>query len=101
MVLAPHGDLDLTQLARFTARVDALLAEGATVLVFDLADVSMLPSSAAGWLVRAASRLRDVGGRVLLAGPNRRAVTTLRVMGVLDLFAVHADVGSALAAAGA
>jgi anti-anti-sigma factor len=95
-VLTPEGGIDATEVTAFAARIDALVAAGVRTVVCDLSGLEVLPSTAAGILLQAAQRLRAVGGRLLLAGPNRRARTTLETMGVLPLFPVFPDVESAL-----
>jgi anti-anti-sigma factor len=96
VVLTPHGDLDATELPAFAARVEALGADGVRTLIVDLSRVTILPSTAAGFLTQAAQRLRAVGGRVVLAGATRRVRGTLSTMGVLDLFPVYDDAATAL-----
>lgn len=96
VVLKPHGDLDLTELPAFAARVDALVADGVRVLVVDLSEVTLLPSTAAGFLTQAARRLKGAGGKVVLAGAGRRVRGTLATMGVLQLFPVFEDAATAL-----
>jgi len=97
-VLSPHGDLDLTALPAFEARVDRLIRDGARMLLWDLADVGMLPSTAAGFLLQTARQLRAAGGRMALAGASRRVLGTLRTMGVLDVFKSYPTRTDALAA---
>lgn len=97
-ILSPEGDMDITQLPVFEARVAALLAEGTRNLVWDLAEVGILPSTAAGFLLQTAQRVRAVGGRMVLAAGSPRALTTLRTMGVLALFRTYPTRAEAVAA---
>lgn len=97
-VLTPRGDMDATTLPDFEAHVDRLIAAGARQLVWDLTEVGMLPSTAAGFFIQAGRRLRGAGGRQVLAGLSSRVLGTLRTMGVADLFRVYPDRGSAIAA---
>ena len=97
-VVTPHGDLDITRLPVFEARIAALIAAGTRNLVWDLAHVGFLPSTAAGFLLQTARRMRAAGGRCVLAGGSAHVLGTLRTMGVLQLFPTHADRAEALRA---
>lgn len=100
-VLTPHGDLDITTLPAFEARVARLLEGGARLLLWDLGEVGVLPSTAAGFLLQTARRLKDAGGRMALAGGSRHVLGTLRTMGVLDVFRTFPTRAHALKALGA
>jgi anti-anti-sigma factor len=96
VVLTPYGDMDATEIPAFAARVDALVGDGVRVLIVDLSEVTLLPSTAVGFLTQAARRLRAVEGRVVLAGARPRVRGTLATMGVLGLFPVYDDAATAL-----
>ena len=51
-VLTPVGDMDITTLPTFEARVVRLLEGDARHLVWDLSRVGLLPSTAAGFLLQ-------------------------------------------------
>ncbi|MDJ0522075.1 MAG: STAS domain-containing protein [Planctomycetota bacterium] len=85
-VLTPHGDLDITTLPAFEARVRDLVDGGTRLLLWDLSEVGVLPSTAAGFLLQTARRLKDVGGRMALSGGSPLVMGTLRTMGVLAVF---------------
>ena len=97
-ILTPVGDIDITVLPAFEARVDRLLSEGALFLLWDLEDVGMLPSTAAGFLLQTARRVRAAGGRLALAGARPLVRSTLDIMGVLDVLPTYASRAEALAA---
>ena len=97
-ILIPVGDLDITALPAFEARVDQLMSEGALFLLWDLEDVSMLPSTAAGFLLQTARRVRAAGGRLALAGARPLVRSTLDIMGVLEFLPTYAGREEALAA---
>lgn len=96
-ILSPDRDLDITELPAVEARVAALLGEGVRHLVWDLGAVGVLPSTAAGLLLQTVRRVRDVGGRMVLARCAPRTVTTLRTMGVLSMFRTYPSVAAAVA----
>ena len=95
-VLSPEGDMDITELPAFEARVASLLGEGTRDLVWDLDAVGILPSTAAGFLLQTARRVRAAGGRMVLAGGHARVLGTLRTMGVLELFRTYPTRGEAV-----
>ncbi len=99
-VLTPHGDLDITTLPAFEARVDRLLGSGARLLLWDLSEVGLLPSTAAGFLLQCARRVKGVGGRMALAGGSPHVLGTLRTMGVLEVFRTFPTRAEALPAMG-
>lgn len=97
-ILTPHGDLDITTLASFEARIGRILAGGARLLLWDLDEVGLLPSTAAGFLLQTARRVQEAGGRMALAGGSPHVLGTLRTMGVLDVFRTFATRADALKA---
>lgn len=60
-------------------------------MVLNLAEVSMLDSSAIGLLVRFLATAKQHGGNIKLVQPNKFAVQTLRLVGVLNLFEIFED----------
>lgn len=64
------------------------LANGETRIALNLAEVSMIDSSAIGLLVRFLADTKQIGGNIKLVQPNKYAVQTLRLVGVLNLFEV-------------
>lgn len=88
VVLCPVGDMDVTTLPEFEARVSALTERGVRAILWDLQSVGILPSTALGFLLNARRRLSEVGGHMALARANRLVHSTLDTMGVLDVFPV-------------
>ena len=68
-------------------------------LVWDLVEVGVLPSTAAGFLLQAGRRVREAGGRMVLAGLSPHIAGTLATMGLGGIFRVYPDRAAALAAA--
>ncbi len=99
-VLTPAGTMDMTSLPAFDRRVTKLVESGTRALVWDLSEVGMIPSTAAGFLIAAGKRLRDAGGRMVLAGLQQRVLGVLKTMGVADVFRIFQDRDAALAALG-
>src|SRR5438445_13431494 len=82
VVLTPRGDMDATVLKAYEARLDSFVREGVRGLVWDLSGVTLLPSTAAGFLVSGATRLKEAGGRCAVAAPTRSVRATLRTLGL-------------------
>ena len=64
---------------------------GDTRMVLNLAEVSMMDSSAIGLLVRFLAEAKQQGGNIKLVQPNKFAIQTLRLVGVLNLFEIFED----------
>ena len=64
------------------------LNNGDTHFVLNLSEVSMIDSSGIGLLVRFLADTKKIGGNIKLVQPNKYAVQTLRLVGVLNLFEV-------------
>jgi anti-anti-sigma factor len=97
VVLTPRGDMDVTTLPAFEARVAAMLVQGARGLLWDLVHVRILPSTAVGFLLGAAKRVRAAGGRTAVARAGRLATTTLRTTGLTEILPLYAGREEALA----
>ena len=64
------------------------LAAGDTRLVLNLAEVSMIDSSGIGLLVKFLASTKQRGGNIKLVQPNKFAVQTLKLVGVINLFEI-------------
>jgi anti-anti-sigma factor len=100
VVLTPGAEVDVRAVPAFEARVEKLLAAGATAIVFDLSAVELLPSTIAGFLVVAAGRIRRAGGRFAVAAPGR-ARKTLTTLGLDAVLTVKNSLDAACAAVSA
>lgn len=68
--------------------MEETLAHGDTRFVLNLNEVSMIDSSGIGLLVRFLASTKQRGGNIKLVQPNKFAVQTLRLVGVLNLFEI-------------
>lgn len=68
------------------------------VLVFDLAGVDFMDSSAIGSLITIRNRLLPGGGVLALCGIGETVAKVLRITDLGKVFALHPDLDSALAA---
>jgi anti-sigma B factor antagonist len=67
------------------------IANGDIYFVLNLAEVVMIDSSGIGLLVRFLASTKQRGGNIKLVQPNKFAMQTLRLVGVLNLFEIFDD----------
>ncbi len=77
--------------------MEEALGNGDTRIVLNLAEVPMIDSSGIGLLVRFLASTKQRGGNIKLVQPNKFAVQTLRLVGVLNLFEIFDDDDAAVA----
>ncbi|MGA2416365.1 MAG: STAS domain-containing protein [Candidatus Sulfotelmatobacter sp.] len=68
--------------------MEEALASGDTRMVLNLAEVSMIDSSGIGLLVKFLASAKQRGGNIKLVQPNKFAVQTLKLVGVINLFEI-------------
>lgn len=98
-VVGVDGDIDMATVPPLQASLDALVESGYVNVVLDLHDVRYADSSALGMLVWLDRRLRDVDGKVVLAGANRdirRVLAISRIASVADTLCESDTVDAAL-----
>lgn len=88
-----RGALDLHSATMLQARLDELLADGALLVVLRLGDVEFLDSSGLRTIVSTARRLRDAGGKLLVAEASGAVLEVLEITGVLQDLTEDAPVG--------
>jgi anti-sigma B factor antagonist len=67
------------------------IANGDIYFVLNLAEVVMIDSSGIGLLVRFLASTKQRGGNIKLVQPNKFAMQTLRLVGVVNLFEIFDD----------
>ena len=83
--ISPTGELDLGTIGPVRDEVDAVIAQGASAIVFDLTDVTFLDSSALAVFAYAARLIE----RVEVVHPNEFARRVIDQTGLGDL--LHVD----------
>ncbi len=68
--------------------IQEAVSAGDTRIVLNLAEVPMIDSSGIGLLVRFMASTKQLGGNIKLVQPNKYAIQTLRLVGVLNLFEI-------------
>ena len=84
----------------FREATETVMREGFAQLVVNLAEVHMMDSSAIGTLVRLMTSSKSRGGDVKLVAPSKLVAQTLKMVGLMNIFEVHADDAAAIAAFG-
>jgi len=84
-------------LDRFNATIAELLGQGQNHIIIDLEEVPSIDSSGIGMLVRHLTTAKQNGGAIRLLKPSKFTVQTLRMVGLLNLFATFEDSKEAVA----
>ena len=96
-VVAAAGELDVFTSPRLRRDLFAEIENGATRVVVDLSDVTLLDSTALGVLVAALRRLRATDGTLVLVVTDDHVRKVLRITGLEKLFPVYTSVRAATA----
>jgi len=84
-------------LDRFNATMTELLSQGQNRIVLDIEEVPTIDSSGIGMLVRHLTTAKQNGGAIRLLKPSKFTVQTLKMVGLLNLFATFEDAEAAVA----
>lgn len=84
-------------LDRFNAIIGELLGQGQNRIVLDLEEVPSIDSSGIGMMVRYLTTAKQNGGAIRLLKPSKFTVQTLKMVGLLNLFATFDDSKEAVA----
>jgi anti-anti-sigma factor len=85
---------------QFDAAVQSALSSGHVFLILDLEAMPYLDSSGIGAIVDALRNAKKVGGDVKLVNPSTFASKTFKMVGIINLFTVHASQADAALACG-
>jgi anti-anti-sigma factor len=84
-------------LPEFSDATSPAIAGDGPGLVVDLTDVTFISSNGLGELVRIGMNLRERGGRIALAGPNKTIQKLLRMVGLDSVLPIFRTVAEASA----
>jgi anti-sigma B factor antagonist len=96
VVVALHGELDVTSAADTEAAITGLLARG-RCLVIDMSALDFIDCASLGALLRARGAARRGRGDVVLAAPQPQVRRILALTGQDEVFWVQASVAAAVA----
>ena len=95
-VVAVAGEIDLFTAPEFKQRVSAPIDEGRTHVVVDLTETTFIDSSSLGVLIGAHRRLKQRGGRLVVACDSEAIVKTFRITGLDSVFTIVDSLEAAL-----
>jgi anti-sigma B factor antagonist len=84
--LVATGEIDLDTTPQLTEALDALIADGATLVVLDATNVTFLDSSGLRAIVNAGNRLEQAGGQLLIEGITGAVQRVLEVSGLIERY---------------
>lgn len=84
-------------LDRFNATMNELLGQGQSKIVLNLEGVPTIDSSGIGMLVRHLTAAKQAGGGIRLLKPSKFTLQTLKMVGLLNLFATFEEESEAVA----
>jgi len=84
-------------LERFNAAMTELLSEGHNRIILDLEEVPAIDSTGIGMLVRFLTTTKRSGGAIRLLKPSKFTVQALKMVGLLNLFAIFEELPQAVA----
>ena len=88
-------------LGDFASAVIALIAAGQKAIVIDMTPVTYVDSATIGCFMDLYRQASTAGGRLALAGVQKRVETMLTMTGAQNFIQLHADLAGALASFGA
>ena len=84
-------------LDRFNATMNELLGQGQSKIILNLEGVPTIDSSGIGMLVRHLTAAKQAGGAIRLLKPSKFTLQTLKMVGLLNLFATFEEESEAVA----
>jgi anti-anti-sigma factor len=86
-----HGEVDIHRSELLSAQLDAVIDQGALLVMLDLDGVTFLDSSGLRVIARAGERLRERDGQLLIEGASGAVARVLEITGLLEHYAVGSD----------
>jgi len=87
-------------LDRFNSTMGELLRQSHNKIVLDIEQVPTIDSSGIGMLVRYLATAKQSGGAIRLLKPSKFTMQTLKMVGLLNLFATYENLSEAVASFG-
>lgn len=97
LIIAPSGRIDTTTSPVFDRHLSSVIDRGDTQIVIDLENLEYISSTGLSAFISAAKKVKAAGGRIALAGLNKRIRLVFEMSGFLRLFPVFPDVDAAVA----
>lgn len=90
-ILSFAGDFDAFNLPKISDGIDALVQKGRTRMVFNLAGLKFINSSALGYLIKTHKSLREYEGELTISEPSKFFQTTIATLGIDQIFKIFAN----------
>jgi anti-sigma B factor antagonist len=94
-VVVVYGELDVLTAPRLHEGLEELIAEGARLVLVDLANVSFMDSTGLSALLVAHRHLSDADGELRLVAVPTNLARTIEIAGLGERFRIFPDVSSA------
>ena len=98
-ILAIDGELDMNRVPVVREQLAAVIAEQAPRLLLDLTGLTYIDSSGLALFIESLQRMGAYGGKLALFGLSESVRHIFEVARLDQVFAIHPDQSSALAAA--
>ena len=95
-VVAVTGEVDLFTAPEFKQRVTAPIAAGVDHVIVDLTGTTFIDSSSLGVLIGAHRRLKQRGGRLVVACDGEAIIKTFRITGLDGVFTIVSSLEAGL-----
>ncbi len=96
VILKFTGEFDSFNLPAFIERIDRMIQQGDTLLVFDLHLLKFINSAALGYLIKTNKGVKTAGGELVLARPSKFVKKTLVTLGLDGVFTIFDSVEHAV-----
>jgi anti-sigma B factor antagonist len=90
-ILVLTGELDGFNLPEAGEMIDGLIEKGSRRLVLNLRQLKFINSLALGYLIKTAKRLKELDGELVLSEPSQFFQTTIKTLGIDQIFRIYAD----------
>ena len=87
-LIGAAGVLDVATAPRLRAELASLLEHGVHDVIIDMARLEFIDSTGLAALIFGLRRLRDAGGTLTLQSPNPKAMKTLTITGLTQVFTI-------------
>lgn len=94
--IAFTGEFDGFNLPEVSEEIDGFIDSGARHVVFNLRELKFINSSALGYLIKTAKRLKGMDGELVLSEPSQFFETTVRTLGIDQIFRMFPSDGEAV-----
>jgi anti-anti-sigma factor len=84
--VAARGELDIETASQLSQQLDALISQGARLVVLDASEIEFVDSTGLRAVVAAANSLQETGGRLLIEGMSPAMARLLELSGLIDRF---------------